>query len=67
VENILVPAVEPLFKEIEHFVNCILTGTTPAVTARDGMEALKKAFLIRDATANGKILSFEMDAYKSVV
>ena len=51
-EKILVPAVEPLFKEIEHFVSCIRNGSTPNVTARDGMEALKKAMLIRDATAS---------------
>lgn len=56
VEKILVPAVEPLFKEIEHFVNCILTGQTPEVTARDGMEALRKAFMIREATQNHPVL-----------
>ena len=61
VEKIMVPAVEPLFKEIEHFVSCIRSGETPKVTARDGMEALRNAFLIRDATANHKPLLFEAD------
>ncbi len=49
VEKILVPAVEPLFKEIDNYISCIQNGKTPAVTARDGMEALRKAFLIRQA------------------
>ena len=48
VENILVPAEEPLFKELEHFVLSIMNGTTPSVTARNGMEALRLASLIRD-------------------
>lgn len=66
VEKIMVPAVEPLFKEIEHFVSCIRSGETPAVTARDGMEALRNAFLIRDATANHKPLLFEADLMKTM-
>jgi predicted dehydrogenase len=49
VEKILVPAIEPLFKEIEHFVFCVIKGKTPNVTARDGLEAIRKAFLIREA------------------
>jgi len=67
VEKILVPAVEPLFKEIEHFVSCVVTGRTPSVSSRDGMEALRKAFLIRDATANGKVPFSEVESLKSVV
>lgn len=51
VEKIMVPAVEPLFKEIEQFVSCVMTGRTPIVTAKDGMEALHMSFRIRDATA----------------
>jgi predicted dehydrogenase len=58
VEKILVPAVEPLFKEIEHFVHCVRSGTTPNVTARDGLEALRLASLIRDtAQENQSLLS----------
>jgi predicted dehydrogenase len=66
VEKIMVPAVEPLFKEIEHFVSCIRSGETPAVTARDGMEALRNAFLIRDAAANEKAFFSEADLMKAM-
>lgn len=66
VEKILVPAVEPLFKEIEHFVSCVVTGRTPSVSARDGMEALRNAFLIRDATANEKDLIAQSDLIQTL-
>ena len=66
VEKILVPAVEPLFKEIDNYICCILNGKTPAVTARDGMEALRKAFLIRDAATKEPLaapVSLEMQSF----
>jgi len=47
IECIHVPAVEPLFSELDHFANCIATGTTPQVSAQDGYLALKLAFEIR--------------------
>jgi len=48
-ECIHVPAIEPLFSELDHFANCIINGTRPQVSARDGYLALKMAFDIRDA------------------
>ncbi len=57
VEKILVPAVEPLFKEIDNYISCIQNGKTPAVTARDGMEALKIAYLIRDTASKDPVSS----------
>ena len=66
VEKILVPAVEPLFKEIEHFVSCVMTGRTPSVTAKNGTEALRNAFLIRDAIADEKPLITESDLMQTV-
>jgi virulence factor len=59
VEKIMVPAVEPLFKEIEHFIYCIRCGETPIVTAHDGMEALRKAFMVREAATNHRELQFQ--------
>lgn len=56
VEKIMVPAVEPLFKEIDHFIYCIRCGETPIVTAHDGMEALRTAFMIREAAKNHRVL-----------
>ncbi len=48
VERILVPQVEPLFGEIEDFINCISNEKSPRVSARDGMNALQLAFTVRD-------------------
>ena len=48
IEKILVPAVEPLFLELQDFVNCVLEGTKPQVTAQDGYDALRFVIQIRD-------------------
>lgn len=47
VERILVPNIEPLMSEIQHFIECIHTGTPPRVSAFDGMRALEFACKIR--------------------
>ncbi len=47
VERIQVPAFEPLFSELSHFVECVLEGKTPSVSARDGMDALRLVESIR--------------------
>jgi virulence factor len=47
-ERILVPAVEPLYLELQDFVDCVLDARTPQVTALDGLNALKFVLLIRD-------------------
>lgn len=47
VERIQVPAFEPLFSELSHFVECVAEGKTPAVSARDGMDALRLVEAIR--------------------
>jgi predicted dehydrogenase len=49
VERIQVPIFEPLFLELQHFVECVLDGKKPAVSARDGLEALRLARRVRDA------------------
>lgn len=49
VERIHVPIVEPLFAELQHFVESILENKTPRVTARDGLNALRLAHDIRVA------------------
>lgn len=48
VERIQVPTVEPLFAELQHFVNCILHHKTPMVTALDGLKALRLATTVRN-------------------
>lgn len=50
VEAIVVPVIEPLSAELQHFLDCIVEGQTPLVTPRDGLRALRLALSIRDAT-----------------
>lgn len=49
VERINIPSFEPLFIELQHFVECIVDGTPSLVPARDGLKALQLALRIRDA------------------
>jgi predicted dehydrogenase len=48
-ERIHVPIFEPLFLQLQHFVECILEGKVCKVPARDGLEALRLAEAIREA------------------
>lgn len=47
IECIHVPAFEPLYLELEHFVDCVAKGNSPLVTAEDGLKALGLASAIR--------------------
>ena len=49
VERIFVPTQEPLFLELQHFVDCILHGNAPQVSVRDGLNALRLVTDIRNA------------------
>lgn len=49
VERIQVPIFEPLYLELQDFVDCVLEGRKPQVTAQDGMNALVLAEEIRNA------------------
>lgn len=49
VERIHVPIIEPLFAELQSFVECILAGKKPLVSARDGLRVLRLAHTIRSA------------------
>lgn len=48
IERILVPTIEPLLNEIQHFISCVQDQRVPAVTTRDGLRALKLALRIRE-------------------
>ncbi|HEY5670172.1 MAG TPA: Gfo/Idh/MocA family oxidoreductase [Anaerolineales bacterium] len=48
IERINIPSFEPLFLQLQHFVDCILEEKTPYVTAQDGYDALKLTLYIRD-------------------
>jgi virulence factor len=48
IERIVVPAVEPLFLQLQDFVNCIIESKKPQVTAADGYNALRFVLQLRD-------------------
>jgi virulence factor len=48
IERIVVPAMEPLFLELQDFVTCVAENKTPQVTAEDGYNALRFVLLLRD-------------------
>jgi predicted dehydrogenase len=49
IERIHVPIFEPLFLELQHFVDCVVEGKPTLVPARDGFKALRLATDIRNA------------------
>ena len=48
VERIHVPTSEPLFLELQHFIDCILRNGHPLVSARDAFQTIRVAKTIRD-------------------
>ena len=48
-ERIYVPIFEPLFLELQHFVECVREGKPTQVPARDGLRAVRLATTIRAA------------------
>jgi len=48
IERIVVPAREPLYLELQDFVNCVIESKKPQVTAVDGYNALRFVLLLRD-------------------
>jgi predicted dehydrogenase len=42
-ESILVPVMEPLYSELQHFTNCILEKTPVKVSPKSGLRALELA------------------------
>jgi predicted dehydrogenase len=62
IEQISIPAFEPLLLELQHFVDCVLEKKAPFVTALDGYEAMEMAIQIRDLAKQNMI---NMDRRKS--
>jgi len=48
IERIVVPAREPLYLELQDFVNCVIEAKSPLVTAADGYNALRYVILLRN-------------------
>lgn len=51
IEQIHVPAAEPLMLELAHFVDCVRTGQAPLVSVQDGLLALRLAEEIAESVA----------------
>lgn len=52
--DIRVPEVDPWARTIEHFVTCILEGTTPLTTFDDGRHALQAVLAGYRSAADGR-------------
>jgi predicted dehydrogenase len=57
IERIVVPAVEPLFLELQDFVACVSESKTPQVTAEDGYNALRLVLLLRDRIMESRAIT----------
>lgn len=56
-ERIVVPIVEPLYAELQHFIDCVAEQRTPIVTARDGLKALRLASQICEAAQRRMLIA----------
>lgn len=54
-EKVYTSNVEPIYAEIEHFVNCIKGGDRPSVGGEQALKALRLASLIEQMALDGKI------------
>lgn len=48
IEQIHVPAIEPLALELDHFLSCVRTGARPVVSGEDGLRAVMYAAKVRE-------------------
>lgn len=54
-EKVYTNNIEPIYAEIEHFVNCIRGGERPSVGGEQALKALRLASLIEQMALDGKI------------
>lgn len=47
------PGADPFLAEIRHFLDCVRSGRTPAVTGEDGRKAIELCLAIRQAVRSG--------------
>ena len=55
IEKVYVKNVEPLYAELEHFVNCVRCGSEPSVGGEQALKALRLATLIEQMALDGKV------------
>ena len=54
-EKVYTSNIEPIYAEIEHFVNCIRGGERPSVGGEQALKALRLASLIEQMALDGQI------------
>ncbi len=54
-EKVYTNNVEPIYAEVEHFVNCIRGGERPSVGGEQALKALRLASLIEQMALDGKV------------
>lgn len=60
-ERIGIPMAEPLALELQHFVDCVRSGRTPAVSALDGLRAIQLAERIRLLLYNSPLSTLRLE------
>jgi predicted dehydrogenase len=66
VESIVVPAVEPLNLELQHFLDCVIDQKTPLVTPLAGLRALRLALQIREASRQNLVMAVNRNSFNQV-
>lgn len=66
IEKVYTNNVEPLYAELEHFVNCIYGGEHPSVGGKQGIQALRLATLIEQMAFDGQVWHHK-DWQKSII
>jgi predicted dehydrogenase len=55
IEKVYVKNIEPLYAELDHFVNCVRCGSEPSVGGEQALKALRLATLIEQMALDGKV------------
>jgi len=66
VESILVPVVEPLYSELQHFIDSIVEGKPALVPPAAGLKALRLALRIRDACHQNLMVASNINTINQV-
>jgi predicted dehydrogenase len=55
IEKVFTSNIEPLYAELEHFVNCVRCGSQPSVGGEQALKALRLATTIEQMALDGKV------------
>jgi predicted dehydrogenase len=66
IEKVYTNNIEPIYAEVEHFVNCIRGGERPSVGGEQALKALRLASLIEQMALDGKVWH-HLDEHQTIV